>query len=193
MDLDSFDDYNLASHIAQVPLPVITGIGHERDNTICDMVAHTSLKTPTAVAEFIIGGVANYEAGLEETFQSINQISRNRINEEKINLTNLLAELKLRSLSALTKQNHHLNSTLDKVRILGKMAVTNEFNKLESIESKVVLLDPQQILEKGYSFTTINGKSISNKKISKGDQIETYTEDKIISSTVDKIKNYGKD
>jgi exodeoxyribonuclease VII large subunit len=59
LDLDCFDNYDLGSHVAQFPIPVITGIGHERDETITDMVAHTKMKTPTAVAEFIISGFRN--------------------------------------------------------------------------------------------------------------------------------------
>ena len=59
-DLSSFDDYELAFHITQFPLPVITGIGHEKDDTIIDLIAHTRLKTPTAVAEFLIKGIEHY-------------------------------------------------------------------------------------------------------------------------------------
>jgi len=66
IDLSCFDNYNIAYHITQFPLPVITGIGHEKDNTIVDLVAHTRLKTPTAVAEFLIGEVARFDLHLEE-------------------------------------------------------------------------------------------------------------------------------
>jgi exodeoxyribonuclease VII large subunit len=66
IDLSCFDNYNLAYHITQFPLPVITGIGHEKDNTIVDLVAHTRLKTPTAVAEFLIGEVAGFDQQIEE-------------------------------------------------------------------------------------------------------------------------------
>jgi exodeoxyribonuclease VII large subunit len=71
LDLSCFDNYNLAYHITQFPLPVITGIGHEKDNTIVDMVAHTRLKTPTAVAEFLIGEVARYELNLNEAEEKL--------------------------------------------------------------------------------------------------------------------------
>ena len=66
LDLSCFDNYNLAYHITQFPLPVITGIGHEKDNTIVDLVAHTRLKTPTAVAEFLIGEVSKFDLHLED-------------------------------------------------------------------------------------------------------------------------------
>jgi len=67
LDLSCFDNYNLACHITQFPLPVITGIGHEKDNTIVDIVAHTRLKTPTAVAEFLIDEVSKFDLLLEDT------------------------------------------------------------------------------------------------------------------------------
>lgn len=65
-DLSCFDNYNLAYYITQFPLPVITGIGHEKDDSIVDLVAHTRLKTPTAVAEFLITGVAQFDLQLDE-------------------------------------------------------------------------------------------------------------------------------
>ncbi len=74
-DLSSFDNYDLAFHVTQFPLPVITGIGHEKDDTIIDLVSHTRLKTPTAVAEFFIGGARQFYEKmmmLEETF--VNQV-----------------------------------------------------------------------------------------------------------------------
>ncbi|MCZ6899868.1 MAG: exodeoxyribonuclease VII large subunit, partial [Bacteroidetes bacterium] len=72
VDLDCFDSYDLSSHIAQFPIPVVTGIGHERDESICDLVAHTNLKTPTAVSEFIINQVIDFENSVQFAFDKIN-------------------------------------------------------------------------------------------------------------------------
>ncbi len=76
MDLAGFDDYDLAANLAQFPLPIITGIGHERDESIADIVAHTSLKTPTAVADFLIDNLASFE-------EKINRTSNNIVNLAK--------------------------------------------------------------------------------------------------------------
>ncbi len=72
IDLECFDDYELTSHIAQFPIPIITGIGHERDETISDLVSNTRLKTPTAVAEFLISGLERFNERLNEMAYSSN-------------------------------------------------------------------------------------------------------------------------
>lgn len=96
MDLACFDTYDVASNIAQFPLPVITGIGHERDRSIADMVAHTAVKTPTAVAEFIIGVDADFMALLDELGRRIVAASDNGIADNK----SLLDTLSLRLIGA---------------------------------------------------------------------------------------------
>lgn len=96
MDLACFDSYDVASNIAQFPLPVITGIGHERDRSIADMVAHTALKTPTAVAEFVIGVDADFMTLLDELGRRILTASDNEIADNK----SLLDTLALRLIGA---------------------------------------------------------------------------------------------
>ena len=82
-DLMSFDKYDLAANIAQFPLPVLTGIGHEKDVSITDMVSHLSLKTPTAVADFLINHNADFEAGIEKSAARISELALNSLNEEQ--------------------------------------------------------------------------------------------------------------
>lgn len=85
-DLACFDSYELAFHVSQFPLPVLTGIGHEQDDTITDLVAHTRLKTPTAVAEFLVDRLASFEGGLEEKGEQLIQFCRAILNEKKLQL-----------------------------------------------------------------------------------------------------------
>jgi len=82
-DLDCFNSYEIAMHIAQFPIPVLTGIGHERDETIADLVAHTRLKTPTAVAEFLVGRLLEFESGLQELGERLRQMTDFIIREQK--------------------------------------------------------------------------------------------------------------
>ena len=82
-DLDCFNSYEIAMHIAQFPIPVLTGIGHERDETIADLVAHTRLKTPTAVAEFLVGRLLEFESGLQELGERLRQMTDYIIREQK--------------------------------------------------------------------------------------------------------------
>jgi len=85
-DLACFDSYDLAYHVSQFPLPVITGIGHEQDDTITDLVAHTRLKTPTAVAGFFIDKLASFEAELEEFQDVLINTTLSILNEQKLRL-----------------------------------------------------------------------------------------------------------
>ncbi|MCK9641037.1 MAG: exodeoxyribonuclease VII large subunit [Prolixibacteraceae bacterium] len=93
VDLSCFDNYNIAYHITQFPLPVLTGIGHEKDDSIADLVAHTRLKTPTAVAEFILDGVAAFEVRMNLMQQETISLIENRMEEEKELLEELTDEL----------------------------------------------------------------------------------------------------
>ena len=83
MDLTAFDNYEIAKRIAQFPLPVITGIGHERDGTVVDMVAHTSLKTPTAVAAFLIEQFEEFEEYTKELADSLVYLVKDRLLKQK--------------------------------------------------------------------------------------------------------------
>ncbi len=85
-DLSSFDSYDLAYNVTQFPLPVITGIGHEKDDTIVDLVAHTRLKTPTAVAEFLINGMERFYDNLLEMEDEIVQIAQRLLDKNRIKL-----------------------------------------------------------------------------------------------------------
>ena len=94
LDLASFDHYELAFHLAQFPLPVITGIGHDKDETVIDLVAHTRLKTPTAVAEFLINGAAVFEQHIQEAETMLNAVLSNRIDKEQEQLTQAIQHVK---------------------------------------------------------------------------------------------------
>lgn len=84
-DLNGFDSYLLAANVAQYPLPILTGIGHERDDTIIDLVAHTRLKTPTAVAAFLIERRGNEAALLQNLKERLLHAVQQRLNKEKAN------------------------------------------------------------------------------------------------------------
>ncbi len=103
VDLSCFDNYNVAYHVTQFPLPVLTGIGHEKDDSIVDLVAHTRLKTPTAVAEFILDGVNAFAERLDLLEQEGTELVENRLEEEKNRLEDLTIDIS-------TMVRTHLNS-----------------------------------------------------------------------------------
>ncbi|WP_163717151.1 exodeoxyribonuclease VII large subunit [Mangrovibacterium lignilyticum] len=109
LDLASFDHYELAYHVAQFPIPVITGIGHDKDETVIDLVAHTKMKTPTAVAEFLINGAENFEQlllDLETRFVDLVQV---HLQEEKSYLEQVVQQLKQGVKQLVTEEEHRFN------------------------------------------------------------------------------------
>jgi len=108
VDLSCFDNYNVAYHVTQFPIPVLTGIGHEKDDSIVDMVAHTRLKTPTAVAEFILHGVSSFEEQVELLMQRAIETTENRLDEERDLLEELTREATSVVRQLLTNKNQEL-------------------------------------------------------------------------------------
>ena len=135
-DLTCFDTYELASHCAQFPLPVLSGIGHTRDVSIVDMVVHTSLKTPTAVAEFLVDHNAQQLVRIDELRQRIERIATQMVAVRRQQIEQL--RLKLQYTIAGTLQS--------------------ERNKMNMFSQAIALHSPEQIFRKGYSLTLHNGK-----------------------------------
>lgn len=162
-DLSCFDDYTLASFCAQFPFPVVSGIGHLRDVSVLDMVAHTALKTPTAVAEFIINHNAEQLAILQNLQQRIALSAEKFVMIRRQKLDNLRYQLLLKSQNFLAK-NH---------------------DKLILMEKTIALHNPEKIFALGYSCTSINGKVLkSMKNLKPGDVITTEVNDGRFSSIV---------
>ncbi|UII25614.1 exodeoxyribonuclease VII large subunit [Fulvivirga maritima] len=188
VDLDCFDDYELAAHIAQYPIPVLTGIGHERDETIADLVAHSRLKTPTAVAEFLISGLMAFEDQLDEYFSRLYHSVNQKINLETQRLSSLGYQVKAISKEKIASSNYSLNNLLYKVKSATKSYFHQQHKKLDLADNTMKFLDPQHVLKRGYTITTVNGKLIKNTTLKKGDVIVSESSDHIITSTVESSK-----
>lgn len=208
LDLDCFDNYDLVSHIAQFPLPIITGIGHERDETIADMVAHTKVKTPTALAEFLISGLVDFEENLlyqvkimadrvnnrlkDENFlvmQKANTLGRivtYRLQSDGKAIAILSEKLKTNSKNTLREQDRLQTDLKKLVNKYSMASIKNQTQQLELLEQKIKGLDPQGLLERGYSITLIDGKNINKiKTIKKGSKLTTITKNRTFESTLD--------
>ena len=206
-DLNSFDNYDLGANIAQFPLPIITGIGHDRDVTIPDMVSKLHVKTPTAAASFLVQcGKAQLDR-LSQLTEAIAVISREAIAHSREQLAYYgnfipLTAQKLVETSRLKLKNLAqalplvLNSRLDNERVglhhkreAMKQAVTSRIDReklrLEALVDKLTLLSPQNTLNRGYSLTTVNGHVITSATaVAPGDRIVTALKDGSITSTV---------
>ena len=157
-DLECFNNYHLAYYITQFPIVVITGIGHERDETISDIVAHTSLKTPTAVAEFLILSVAEFYniIGIYET--RIADKVRNIVNQEKQNIRILLQELNYNVMSLIKERK-----TLIKSYFQSLITLSHQYT-----ERKNNLLWQYSKLTKVHSVNTVR-QNLQNLKIFRSD------------------------
>lgn len=252
-DLVSFDNYDLAFNITQFSLPIITGIGHEKDDTIIDLVAHTRMKTPTAVAEFLVSGIARFYDRLLEMENEIVQYTRNTIDEEQNKLERIANSLnysvsefindkraKLNQKSNDLQQNvnqfsfqkkheinnlkHDLESSVslwfvetknrmeqkkrmmkrvvgesllkehatlvhfkDMLESKSKRMIFREQEKIHISENTIRLLNPENVLKRGYSLTLKNGKIVkSAAKLKLNEEIETRFADGNIKSKITK-------
>lgn len=130
VDLSCFDNYNVAYHVTQFPLPVLTGIGHEKDDSILDLVAHTRLKTPTAVAEFILDGVSAFEERVNLMEQEAIEMVEARMADEKNRLDQLTREMSLLVRNNLGSRKNELMRLTWKFRQETRLALQESENHL---------------------------------------------------------------
>ena len=212
LDLECFDTYGLASHIAQFPIPVITGIGHERDETIADIIANTSLKTPTAVAEFLISGIQDFEENIDTLYAEIYEYVKNTLGENRTHLEYMSKHLKYISENALKSHSNKLSVISSSIKSAAKgrknVLETLVQNYIQSIKlntlryldikkkdlmniaESIELLDPGSVLKRGYSIVRKGNKIIkSAQDLKEGDLIESEFKDGKKTSKI--LNNYG--
>ncbi len=183
LDLDCFDSYDLCSHVAQFSLPVITGIGHERDETVSDLVANTKLKTPTAVAVFLIEALNTFEYGLDQHFLTLSRMLQEALDDSSMVLeqhSNRIyrstrfqigaSDLTLAGFSKLLaagwkntlKAGNLRLDTLKSTMIKQPLKIVDVQSKLLLLlEKELVVVSPENVLKRGYSITKINGKNVN--------------------------------
>ena len=184
-DLACFDSYELALNCAQFPLPVISGIGHQRDVSILDMVAHSSVKTPTAAAEFLISKMKDAENVWKNIFSDISYLVQNKTENEfrKLDQTQMRITHTLRQW--VTKRSHALETHQNRLQNSVRMQIVQQKNKLLMLEKSIESHSPSYLLKHGYTITALNGKRISSiKEIKAGDKIRTFVHDGEFESEV---------
>ncbi len=193
-DLESFNHYDLAYFITQFPLPVITGIGHERDESVADMVAKHGLKTPTAVAEFLVDHLLAFEFRLSALLDRLSSSVKNRVQHESAQLQRYQGDVMHLSRALLQKQSEHLLHTEQHLQRELAMHLEKLRDYLNLLDKQRELVDPQNILKRGYSMTLMEGKSLfSIKDIKPGSILETRLYQGRIISKVEHIsENNGK-
>ncbi len=188
-DLNSFDSYLLAANVAQFPLPVVSGIGHERDVTVLDAVAHTRAKTPTAVAEFFISHLMKTATELFDLQDRMISESENRISKEKSDLLILSKDIIHGSRLMLQNEQTGIAQSLASMKHQLRQLIQNQHHYLESKEQFIYMVSPNNIIKRGYSLTLKDGKIVTSiGELSSGDLIETRFRDGVAVSTVNNTK-----
>ncbi|MDD3355770.1 MAG: exodeoxyribonuclease VII large subunit [Dysgonamonadaceae bacterium] len=187
-DLNCFDSYDLATHFAQFPLPVISGIGHERDLTVIDAVAHTRVKTPTAAAEFLINKASVTINELMDLQDRLIDATRTILTHEEHQLNAWSKDLYHHARSLLHTTKSDLLFLKDKLKSSVKHALEKEQFAIQKYEHFVLLSLPENMLKRGYTITTKNGKTIKSvSDIEMGDMIKTqFSDGEVDSKIVDK-------
>ena len=162
-DLSGFDTLALAEHVANFPIPIITGIGHERDECILDMVSHIRVKTPTAAAALLIEHLKGVLDAVEGAQERITRAAQQQ----------------------LAASGYQLTALEQRIPMLVERRMTNAFHQLQLIEEKVKGMDPQLLLKRGYSITLHKGRVVRDpKSLQAGDEIETRLEKGRIHSII---------
>lgn len=206
-DLQAFEDYELAANVAQFPLPIAIGIGHERDITVLDWVANLRLKTPTAVAEWLVANGENALGFLSTVGNRILQLATERISGNKEQLAHAEGLLPVASRNAIERASARLRnnaSTLSGIsgrrlqpqltrldmtlRAIAEAAanrIAARRNRLDATQALLNALSPMATLRRGYSITRVNGRAVSSPAgIAPGSVIETTLAQGTITSTV---------
>lgn len=184
-DMSGFDTLLLAENVANFPLPIITGIGHERDETILDMVSHTSVKTPTAVAALLIENLKSVLDAINDAQVHLTSCVQQKLSTLSNQLTTIQETIPRLFSIVKTRQEARLEAIEAKFPMLIERRLTAEKHKIQLIEEKIKALDPRLLLRRGYSITLFKGKAVRNpQSLKAGDEIETHLEKGTIKSII---------
>lgn len=189
-ELSCFDTYDLANNCAQFPLPIITGIGHQRDESVLDMVAHTRAKTPTAAAELLIHAMLEQETYMTGMMQGVVQGVQQRMDAEQQRLQGLLGRLPMATALYLQGEKMRLQASLQAMFSSAQMLIKEQQHRLDVCNAALEAASPERILSLGYSITRVNGRVVrSIDDVVPGYEVTTEVAGGEFTSTVkDKIK-----
>lgn len=184
-DLNCFNAYRLCAHVAQFPLPVVTGIGHDKDTSVADMVAHTALKTPTAVAGWLVGRMAETDGWLDYAALQLHDTTTAAMHASEVRLERLSGEVRRLSGELLTRQSlrleHHAALLPDAARDFLARQNVRLGNAAELIAGR----SPERILRLGFAVVRTGGKAVTSaREVGAGENIEIEVSDGQIEAIV---------
>lgn len=188
-DMSGFDSLLLAENVANFPLPVITGIGHDRDECILDMVSHTRVKTPTAAAAFLIDRLEQVARRIDDAADRITSYVQHRMEIEKMRLSRAAERIPILFSLVKSKQENKMETLNQRIASAVQRLIDRRRHTLDILEQRTKSLDPTLLLQRGYSITLVNGHALrSPSAVKPGDIIVTRLADGTVKSTVNETK-----
>ena len=187
-DMSGFDTLALAENVANFPIPIITGIGHERDESVLDMISHTRVKTPTAAAALLI----DHLKGVLETIEGAQSMITHYV-QQKLSIANsqlsIISEAIPRLFSIVkTRQEAKIDALYTRLPMLIERRFTSERHRLQLMDEKLKALDPTLLLARGYSITMHNGRAVKDaSQLPPGAEIETRLAKGTIHSVIKSV------
>lgn len=173
-DMSGFDTLALAENVANFPIPIITGIGHDRDESILDMVSHTRVKTPTAAAAFLISHLKEVLDVIDNSQDLITRYAQQKLSTLNSQLSTLSESIPRLFSLVKTRQEAKIESLWIKIPMLLERKLTGDTHRLQLIEERLKALDPTLLLARGYSITMHNGRAVRDaSQLPPGTEIET--------------------
>ena len=195
-DLSGFDTLALAENVANFPLPIITGIGHERDESVLDMISFQRVKTPTAAAAFLVDHLTEVYARVEDAQEAIVNYVKRRLQVERMKFERLSTQIPTLFSLVKVRQSNRLDQLLNRLKVKAERIPADGLHRLEMLEARLkepvarklerelhridmlsqraIAQDPERLLSRGYSITLKDGKSIKDaSQLKVGDEIET--------------------
>lgn len=185
LELGAFDGYDICRTIAAHPLPVFTGIGHDVNESLADLCAHAALKTPTAVADFLIRRHLDFESGLLRVAQGLQNLLRQRIGAERLRLEQTEQAARRLSRQELLRRTQQLLLLQRDGQYELRNLLRSAGRELDQMDRLSVQLHPQTTLERGFTITLKDGRRLrSAADLQPGDLIETIFADGSIGSYI---------
>ena len=192
-DMAGFDSLQLAENVANFPLPIITGIGHDRDECILDMVSHTRVKTPTAAAAFLIDRLEQVARRIDDAADRITSYVQQRMEMEKMRLSRAAERIPILFSLVKSKQENKMETLNQRIASAVQRLIDRRRHTLDILEQRTKSLDPTLLLQRGHSITLVNGQALrSPSAVKPGDVIVTRLADGTVKSTVNETKKTKK-
>ena len=184
-DLNCFNAYRLCAHIAQFPLPILTGIGHDKDTSVADMVAHTALKTPTAVAGWLVERMTGVEGWLDTAALQLRDASAGIFRRHELRLAELGSEIAHQSALLLLRRNEQLSRWSDELSAAVGELLRRQHTRLTTAEELIASRSPEHILSLGFAIVHRGDETVTSAKgLSSGDTLRVELSDGTFDATV---------